>query len=154
MADVEIRELEEQRTAVMRGSVDRRELASWLAAAHGTLSAHLQTIGVAVTGAPFARYGARDAEVLEVEAGLPVAETVTSRDQVEAALLPGGPAVVAWHRGSLDDVDGAYELIERWAARTGAELVDRPWEVLDPDPEGSSADATWIIEVVQPYRTP
>ena len=56
----------------MRGRLDASELTSWLSGVYGTVTLHLQRIGVPVTGQPFVRYHERG-DHLEVEAGLPTA---------------------------------------------------------------------------------
>lgn len=151
MYEVEIREAERQDTAAVRGGVAREELGSWLAATHGTIAMHLQRIGVQTIGLPYAVVE-RDGERLHVEAGIPVAEIVDGKDEVQPGELPGGQQAATWHQGSFEDVDAAYEALELWGARTGVEFVGTPYQVVHGDPEVSPDGESWQIEVVQPFR--
>ena len=152
MYDIETRELDEQDVAIVRGSVVPEVIESWLSGTYGTLATHLQRIGVAIVGMPFARYTRRGDDSLDVEAGMPVAEIVDHKDRVEPSALTGGPVAVTWHRGSYTQVAPAYEAIERWLARTGVEARDTPWEVYHSDPEPEPDASSWLTEVIQPYR--
>ena len=152
MYEVETRELNEQDVAVVRGNVARDVLESWLSGTFGTLATHLQTIGVAIAGMPFARYPNRSDDGVEVEAGLPVAQVVDHKDEVEPGVLPAGPAATTWHRGPYLEIGPAYEAIEAWLARTGVQPVGTPWEIYHSDPEQEPDASTWLTEVVQPYR--
>ena len=152
MYEVETRELDEQDVAVVRGNVAWDVLESWLSGTFGTLAAHLQTVGVAIAGMPFARFRRRGQDGAEVEAGLPVSQVVDHKDEVEPDVLPGGVAATTWHRGPYHEIGPAYEAIEAWVARTGVVPVGAPWEVYHSDPEQEPDASTWLTEVVQPYR--
>ena len=88
----------------------------------------------------------------EVEAGLPVAEIIDHKDQVEPASLPAGAVATTWHRGPYMETEPAHEAIKQWRARTGVETVGMPWEIYHSDPEQEPDASSWLIEVVQPYR--
>lgn len=131
--------------------MEARELTSWLAAVYGTLTMHLQRIGVVAVGQPFVRYHERDGH-LDVEAGLPTAERITPKDEEAPSSLPGGPVATTWHRGSPDELAHAFEALEVWMARTGVEPVGAPWAVHHIDPTALPERDTWTTEVVQPFR--
>jgi effector-binding domain-containing protein len=124
---------------------DRR---SWIADGHGILTAHLQTIGVPTTGVPFVRVHPDRPGTVAVEAGVPVAERITPKDEVAPATLPGGPCAVAWHDGPPETADPAREAVAAWLERQGVEPVGPPWEHHHVDPSGAAPQT----QVVQPYR--
>jgi effector-binding domain-containing protein len=150
--DVETRDAPPQPTAVVHGQVARDALGSWLATSHGLVATHLQRIGVPTTGPPFAVV-VEDGDSLNVEAGLPVPEVVDGKDEVRPAELPGGPRAVVWYRGPLDRVGDAYDMLEAWLARTGAEARGRAWQVHHEAP-GADEPGDWQLEVVQPITEP
>ena len=149
--EIEIRTLEAQDTAVVRRGISADELTSWASGVFGTVATHLQRIGVPTTGEGFVRYLERG-EHCEVEAGFPVAERITSKDEVRWSSLPEGPAVVTWHPGHPDQLDDAFEAVDAWLERQAAEPTDAPWVVHHPDPEAEPDAPSWLSEVIQPYR--
>lgn len=152
MYEIETRSQDEQPVAVTHGSVEPNTLGSWLSATYGTLAVHLQRIGVAVAGMPFARYHQRDDGGWDVIAGFPVAEVVDRKDEVMPDTLPGGQLASVWHQGSRHEIASAYEAIEAWLAKTGSEPLGDPWEIYHADPETEPDASSWLIEVVQPFR--
>ncbi len=149
--DIETRTFEKQDTAVVRRRMAVSELTSWLSGVYGTVALHLQRIGVTAVGQPFARYHARDGHV-DVEAGLPTAERITTKDAVKSSSLPAGPAAVTWHRGTPDELEQAFEALQAWMERTGVEPVGAPWAIHHINPIELPEDNSWTTEVVQPIR--
>lgn len=153
MYEIETRSQDDQTVAVMHGSsVEPNTLGSWLSTTYGTLAMHLQRIGVAAVGMPFARYHRRVDGGSDVIAGLPVAEVVDHKDEVMPDTLPGGEVASVWHPGPRHEIAAAYEAIEAWLARTGSEPLGDPWEIYHTDPETDPDASSWLIEVVQPFR--
>lgn len=131
--------------------MDAAELTSWASGTFGTLTNHLQRIGVPTTGEPFVRFLEHGASV-DVEAGLPVLERITPKDGVTSSSLPGGPAYATWHRGDPDEVGAALDALDAWMQRQATEPAAAPWAVYHPDPEAPPETSTWMLEVIQPYR--
>src|SRR5687767_11230304 len=97
MTDTKIVEIEQQYTAVVTDHVALDQLPTFFSRALTAVSETLAAEGVAPTGPPFACYHGAPREVIEVEAGYPVAEPVEAADAVLPGLLPGGLAVEALH---------------------------------------------------------
>ncbi len=150
MYEVEVRELEEQPTAVIRSRVLEDQLGSWFAGSYGTLATHLQNIDVATVGLPFARC-AEGVNAYDVEAGLPVADAITADHGIEPGSLPGGAAATTWHRGAYATARPAYTAIAAWLERHGCEAAGPPWEVYHGDTATDLDQTTWITEVIQPF---
>ena len=150
MYEVEVRELEEQPTAVIRSRVEEDQLGPWFAGSFGALATHLQSIDVATVGLPFARC-AEGADAYDVEAGLPVAMAITPDNGIEPSSLPGGPAAATWHRGAYATARPAYTAIADWLERNGCEPAGPPWETYHSDTATDLDETTWITEVIQPF---
>jgi effector-binding domain-containing protein len=148
--EVEVRQLEEQPTAVIRARVEEDRLGSWFAGSYGALATHLQSIDVATVGLPFARC-AKDATGYDVEAGLPVAEPIAADGDIALASLPGGSAATTWHHGRFATAEPAYAAIDAWLEREGAERAGAPWEIYHGDAGSDLDETTWMTEVVQPF---
>lgn len=149
--EIESRILGPQDTAVVRRGVAADELTSWASGVFGTISSHLQRINVPTTGNPFVLYLERG-DHNEVEAGFPVAERITSKDEVRFSSLPGGPALTTWHRGHPHDIGDAFEAIAAWLQRQAAEATSPAWVVHHPDLEAESDAPSGMMEVIQPYQ--
>jgi effector-binding domain-containing protein len=135
----------------VRRGISSDELTSWAAGVFGTLATHLQRINVPTAGDPFVLYLERG-EHLEVEAGLPVVEPITTKGEVRSSSLPGGPAIATWHAGRPEDLGDAFEAIEAWLERQAAEATGPAWVVHHPDPNAGSGAPSSMSEVIQPYR--
>jgi effector-binding domain-containing protein len=149
MYEIEVRELDEQPTAVVRGRVGEDHVGSWFAEAYARVAKHLQDIDVPTVGMPFARC-AKDATGYDVEAGLPVAHPIADDEDIEGAALPGGPAATTWHHGSYATAEPAYAAIAAWLADEGRETTETPWEVYHGDPSTGPNENSWRTEVIQP----
>ncbi|HUG48397.1 MAG TPA: GyrI-like domain-containing protein [Candidatus Limnocylindria bacterium] len=144
MIDAEIRELTPQATVAVRITERMSELdLGQLFGEHLPNIAH----GIAErsghpAGPPYGRYHSWEADRVDVEIGIPVAAPVAGLrplDQHEpgemgASELPGGPAVVAVHRGRYDTLREAYEALPGWIASQGRQIGGAPWESYVDDP--------------------
>lgn len=124
---VEVVELEPQHSAVVRGHVTVDGLPGFLGGAYGEVMGVLSGQHLSPSGPPFARYE-QTADGFEVEAGFPVAGTVTPSGRVAAGELPGGPAACVMHHGSYDEVAAAYEAAGEWLATNGYVPAGEAWE--------------------------
>jgi hypothetical protein len=76
--------------------------------------------GIEPSGAPFFKYNVIDMEgELEVEAGVPVAETFDAIAPVFSGVLPGGRFVTLTHIGDPDDLVRVTGDLLAWAAQQG-----------------------------------
>jgi len=146
---VEVRELQRTPTAVRRGRVAVAELPRWLGDAYRDVMTYLGTVGAAPAGPPFACYERVDAG-FQVEAGFPVTASVPGNGRVHPSSLPGGRAVVVWHRGPDDGLAAAYADAEAEVERLGGLPSELPWETYHTGPDTDPSEH--VTEVVQPYR--
>ena len=148
--DVETRTVERQHTAAVRRRISPEEVKSFVASVHGTVATHLQRIGVTTAGVPYVRFHERG-DSFDVEAGWPVEERVTPKDEVEPAILPEGEVLVVWHRGDPNDLAPAFDAIEVACARHALEPTAAPWAI-HHSPLDETDHGSWLTEVVQPVR--
>lgn len=117
----EITERAEQHYVAIRDDVTMEQL-SGLADRLGEVFGWLAEHGVAPAGAPFFRYNVIDmANLLNVEAGVPVQAPVEGDDRVIAGVLPAGRYGTALHVGPYDGLIGAVENLLQWADSKGLE---------------------------------
>lgn len=122
LGDVQVRELSEQPTVVvpMVGPLDRLE--EMLAQAFEDLS------GIPRSGPRYARYF-RMAPMVELEAGLFVAEPMEMVGLIRPSRLPACRAAVVHHRGPFHTLETAYRLLEDWMDLHGKQPAGPPWEI-------------------------
>ena len=113
------------------------------AALHGTLPdifSHLQATGVAMVGAPFARYHAAGGDRFDLEAGIPVGGPFAETDTIKARELPGGDAIATVHVGSYDGLPGAIAALATWRTEHGRIAGGPFWEIYEDDPSSTPPD--------------
>ncbi len=140
LSDIEVRDLEEQHTAVIRCQLPLAE-ASRIPALIGQAYEAVQAAGQEPTGTPFVRSHSMSADPLDLEIGWPIANPFTGDGDVVASTLPAGPAAAASLIGAYDQLPAAYEQIQTWCADHGREIAGAPWEcyVTDPHEEPNPA---------------
>ena len=134
----------------VRRRVAPSELAATFAECLPAVFVHCQSHGLAMAGAPFARYPEVGRGLLTVECGMPLAAPATGEGNIEAGELSGGRIVVAVHAGPYDTLHETHAAIERWIAEQGLESAGPPWESYVTDPTDHPDPADWRTEVCWP----
>jgi effector-binding domain-containing protein len=129
-----VERLRVQTVAVIRAHLAFDGIPAFIASALVEVREVLEAQGLEAAGPPFARY-AISGRGFDVEAGLPSSARVRRTGQVEAAELPGGPAIVILHHGSYDDVASGYRAAQKWIAANRWTATGAAWEVYLDGPE-------------------
>jgi effector-binding domain-containing protein len=148
---IEATSLSRQRTLVVRGPVAPIELGGFLGYAFERVEKLIREYGFCAIGAPFARFGSSDDDRWEVEAGYPLRGDFTGRADVEASVLPGGPAVRTVHIGAYTDTEHARRALLEWAEEHSFEPAGDEWEVYLDGPERADP-RTEVVLPVRPQR--
>lgn len=142
--------LAEQPAVFVRLRTARHELAAAIAEGLGKSFTYAQKAGLAIAGRPFTRYLSSGPGLLTIEAGAPLAAPATGEGDIEAGALPGGPAAVAVHAGSYDQLGETYAALERWMEENGFRAAGPPWESYITDPADFPDPGDWRTEVYWP----
>jgi effector-binding domain-containing protein len=148
----ESRILAQQGTAVRRAVLAPEQLTEWVPQACAEVAAHLHHRGAAPCGFPFARIHPLLDNLIEVEAGFPIATPILDTATVGRSTLPGGPAVVAWYTGPHEKIGLAQHAIDDWLQTEPAARIGDSWEVYHDLPSCDQVGSR--IEVVQPIALP
>ena len=132
--EVEMVDLQEQPTAVVRGRVPRDGIAAFVGHAFGAVMAAVAQQGRQVAGAPYARYLRMDDEGWDVEAGFPVRQAVAPAGEVQPSTLPGGRTARTLHVGDYAALGGAYDALKGWVVDNGYVPDGEPWECYLDEP--------------------
>ena len=151
LSTIEVRDLPEQRTAVVRHRISLAEtdqIPGWLAQ---TFEA-VQRAGQQPAGVPFLRTLAMDGQTMEIEVGWPLPEPFNGDGEVQAATLPGGPVAVVSYFGPYEGVAPAYAALQAWCQEQGREVAGAPWESYFTDPQTEPDQSKWRTDVHFPLR--
>jgi effector-binding domain-containing protein len=129
-----IERLRAQPAAVIRAHVAVDGIPAFLAGTFAEVLEVLAAQGLAVAGPRFARY-AVNGRGFDVEAGIPSSAPVRPTGRVEAAELPGGPALVIVHQGPYGDFASDYRAGQQWLAANRWTATGPPWEAYPDGPE-------------------
>jgi AraC family transcriptional regulator len=150
MLSIERRELTAAHVLIVRARCARHELSKTMAECFGKAFPCAMQSGVPLAGRPFTRYLSTGPGLFTIESGCVLASATPGKGEVEAATLPGGPAVVAMHGGSYDTLSGTYAEMERWMEKNGVRPGSAPWESYVTDPAEHPDPADWRTEVYWP----
>lgn len=143
---------EESPTITIRVTTTMNSISEDIGRIYGQIYSYLEHAGAQPAGVPFARYHEMSEHEIDLEAGVPVEESMPGNDQVKPSTLPGGPVAVVWYTGPYGEGMGlAYEAISQWIDANSYEPVAGPWEVYWTDPN-ETAPEDYRTEIVWPIR--
>ncbi|MCB5273782.1 hypothetical protein BJG92_01306 [Arthrobacter sp. SO5] len=150
--DIKSTQLHEQPTAVLRERVPMVGLREFFGRAYGAVMGAAQQQHVQLAGPPFAMYHGMPTDVVDVEAGFPVATPFPEAGDggVTAGSLPAGQAVEAMHIGPYESLPETYGAIMAKMQAEGLTPGDAMWEYYLSDPAREPDPAAWKTLVVWP----
>ena len=155
MPDIKPAQLKEQPTAVVRETVPMQALRDFFGRAFGTVMGAVQEQHVQLAGPPFALYRGMPTDVVDVEAGFPLAAPFThaggGATKVVAGTLPSGRAYEAMHVGPYESLQQTYGAIVARMQEDGESPGDAMWEYYLTDPAVEPDPAKWQTLVVWPF---
>ena len=150
--EVEVQEIEHQPTVSISGSAPAEGVGALLARMLSEVSAFIDVRGVLPAGPPFSIYHDLSPQATRIECGVPLAEPLASSGSVVASELPGGRAVVTWHRGPYESLSDTYRVLERWMQENGVMPAGPPRAVYWTDPTDQGDPSNWTTQVVWPIK--
>jgi effector-binding domain-containing protein len=150
--DIKSTQLQEQPTAVLRETVPMVALRSFFGRAYGAVMGAAQQQHIQLAGPPFAMYHGMPTDVVDVEAGFPVAAPLpwSGDGGVTAGSLPGGQALEAMHIGPYETLPETYGAIMAKMRADNLTPGDAMWEYYLSDPAAEPDPAAWKTLVVWP----
>jgi AraC family transcriptional regulator len=139
-----------QPVASIRVTCQPQEISATLAELLPEVLAHLNASGARMAGVPFSRYHAFGPSEIDIEAGIPVVKHVPEKGRVKNSELPGGKAVMVWHRGAYEKLAGAHEALQAYLASHDLKPRGGPWEVYWTDPGMVPDPAKWRTQIFAP----
>lgn len=152
--DIKSSQLTERPTAVVRETVPMNALRDFFGRAFRAVTGTVQQQHVKLAGPPFALYRGKPTDVVDVEAGFPVAAPLTGAGGGEAGVtagsLPAGKAFEAMHIGPYEALPQTYGAILARMQAEGATPGNAMWEYYLSDPGAEPDPSKWKTLVVWP----
>lgn len=149
-SDIRVVEHPMQLTAGMRATVPMDGLTAFFTEAFAKTMSALEAQGIQPSGPPFGKYYGTPGSMVDVEAGFPVSERISSLNGIEPGALPSGLVVEAVHTGSYDTLDRTYADVDRFCAAAGLTAGPLMWESYLSGPEFEPDPARWQTLICQP----
>jgi AraC family transcriptional regulator len=150
--DIKSTDLQEQPTAVLRETVPMNALRDFFDRAYRTVMEAVQQQNVQLAGPPFALYRGMPTDVVDVEAGFPLAAPYPggAEQSVRAGVLPAGKALQAMHVGPYETLPQTYNAVMAKMQADGLSPGDAMWEYYLSDPATEPDPAAWKTLIVWP----
>ena len=149
--EIKSAELQEQPTAVLRETVPMDALRQFFDRAYSSVMSAVQQQHVQLAGPPFALYRGMPTDVVDVEAGFPLAAPYPGGDGgVTAGMLPAGRALEAMHVGPYETLPETYNAVMARMQEDGLTPGNAMWEYYLTDPAAEPDPATWKTLIVWP----
>jgi effector-binding domain-containing protein len=145
----ELRQGKAAATATVRVKCKPADLHQQLATILPEVMGYLSRERLAPAGPPFARFHSFD-ELVDLEAGIPVAQPIAGNGRVKPSSLPGGDVVAGMHVGPYHELHRTHEALVDWLAGHGLVAEGGAWEVFWTDPGLERDPSKWRTEVFQP----
>lgn len=154
--DIKSTDLEEKPTAVLRETVPMNALREFFDRAYRSVMTAVQQQNVQLAGPPFALYRGMPTDVVDVEAGFPLAApypgggALAEESGVTAGTLPAGRALEAMHVGPYETLPETYNAVMARMQAEGLTPGDAMWEYYLSDPATEPDPAVWKTLIVWP----
>jgi effector-binding domain-containing protein len=152
--EVHVHEVAPQTAASIRGRAAWADLGAFVGGSLQELFHVAGSQGARFAGPPYAIYHHADSTEAEVdvEVGVPVAESVEPEGRVVATTIAGGLVATTMHCGPYENVGPAYQALGEWVQEHGHEMAGPPREVYLTDPNTVPDPGANRTEIVWPIR--
>ena len=149
--DVAIKDLPPQHFAAVRGTTTIDKIGEALSSGWGQIFAALGAAGAPPSGPPFAIYHRyEESGEIEFEACVPTTADVAASVPINVCDEPSMTVAATLHKGSYEQIGGAYEALQAWIAAQGRQIAGPPREVYLTDPRQVADPAEYLTEVQWP----
>jgi effector-binding domain-containing protein len=105
---MEIKDVEEQNTLMVRLTTSVKELPAVMGEIYQEIASYMGQGGIEFAGPPYAMYYNMDMDALDVEIGFPIGADDKGKDRVKQGRIPGGQIVTATHFGPYGKLEETY----------------------------------------------
>jgi effector-binding domain-containing protein len=118
----------------VRRTVSVQALPQTLGQVFGQIAAYLQEHGEPAAGPPFVAYFNMDMQALDVEIGMPVAQALPGRGEIQSVQMPSGKLGACTYVGPYEALAPAYEALTSYVQEKGYQPSGVAYEIYLNDP--------------------
>ncbi len=145
-------EVKSQKALLISVRCTESEIGDKLSAAYTEILAYMKQSDLEVAGPTFALIHFYSKAKVEMEAGVPVADSVQGGKRIYYKELLGGKAVQCLYRGDFANTIKAHQRVSEWIRREGRKEAGSPMEVYLTDPAVELDTSKLETLVVYPIR--
>lgn len=149
---IERKRISAQPVAYGTGSGSQAEIPQLLSDILPRAMKHVQAHGGKPAGPPFTHYLSMG-ETIELQAGIPLKETIAAGDGVAVGQLPGGEVLVTEHIGPFDKLHQAYAALAQHVKSNELDAGATMWEYYWTDPAEEPNPENWKTEIFLPLNS-
>ena len=144
---MEIRDIEERTALCIRDVTTPETIGETIGKILPELWCHFQSNNIIPAGPPYALYRSFAPDHVDIEIGLPTADSMKGNNRIIAKKLPSGKVATRWHHGHYDGLAEAHKLLGAWLNTKGMSINGVCWEVYWTDPGDEEDPADWRTEI-------
>ncbi len=144
--DIQICEVPQQTTAVVRCRATQSELSTVIPQGCGEVWSFMRSSGLPHPGRNLALY--LDGE-MNIEVGVEVVQLFEGNDRVVCSSIPAGTVATTAHFGPYDRLGEAHAAIHQYCSDHGHELAGPSWELYGhwtDNPDELRTDIFWLLK--------
>ncbi len=149
MSEIDVRPFAKRATLSVRVKTSPAELGAVLASIFPRVFAYAAGSG-ASPGQPYVRYWGRSAEVLDIEAGLPVQKALAQKGDIIPGEIGGGSVASLEHVGPYEGLPAVHEKLAAWVKASKQRPQGPSLEIYLTDPGDEPSPERWRTQVLQP----
>jgi effector-binding domain-containing protein/uncharacterized membrane protein len=119
---------------------------------YGKLMSFLKKNSIEVAGMPIAIYHSYNADMVDIEYGIPVFAEVMPTEDISVIDMPVKTVVRFIHMGDYANLPSTYKLAEAWMTENDINTNGAPWGIYVTDPETEIDMMKWKTEVYFPVN--
>jgi effector-binding domain-containing protein len=147
-----VKEIQPQRILSIRGKAPKSAIAENIGEFLREVWSHIQKLGEQPVGRPVTCFHSVEEDIVDVEAGLPVAEATIGEGRITVSELPGGQVVSTYHFGPYDKLNLAEEALNIWVHDNAREEAGPSWQIYWTDPGEGLNPNEWKTEIFKPLK--
>ena len=148
--EFETRQIEARPILGIRASAAKEELGQVMGPLFGEVYGYIQQSGQTPAGMPFSIYYSMDGDSIDLQCGIPVAQSMEGTGRIEAGELPGGTVATVTHAGPYEALPQTWAALMEWIRSQGLQPAGAPWEVYVTDPTAEPDRSKWRTDIFFP----
>ena len=147
-----VESIDARHTLHIRAKIPVNKISENLSIMLPEVSTYISKNNFTMAGPPYSRYHTMKADIIDLEAGIPVALPAKGEGRIQSGELPAGPTAITWHFGVYQDLSTTHALLSEWV-KTNKHVATGPvWEIYWTDP-GIEPDPTkWRTQIFMPVK--